>query len=87
MPEQDNTPVHSQGYGHAEHADDTRQAQHTVSNDAPTDTNTNAIIGRVQGGTLAAFGAANTGNFDRREKAADANQDIRDMIKNKLAAQ
>ena len=34
---QDPTPVHSQGFGPAESADETRQAQHTQANDTPTD--------------------------------------------------
>lgn len=46
MREQDNTPVHSQGFGAAENADDTRQAQHTQANDTPTDVNLNACYGR-----------------------------------------
>ena len=41
-----NAPEHSEGYGPAEHADDTRQAQHSVSNDAPTDVNLNACYAR-----------------------------------------
>ena len=46
MAHADDGPRHSQAYGHAEHADDTRQAQHTQSNDTPTDVNLNACYAR-----------------------------------------
>lgn len=48
MEEQDQTPVHSQGFGPAENADDTRQAQHQAANDTPVDVNPNAIVARTQ---------------------------------------
>lgn len=48
MGEQDPTPVHSQGFGPAEDADATRQAQHSNANDTPTDVNANAVVARVQ---------------------------------------
>lgn len=53
---QDDTPVHSQGFGAAEDADATRQAQHTTSNDAPTDVNFNAIVARSQALTVGIAG-------------------------------
>jgi len=43
-----NAPQHSEGFGPAESADETRQAQHSVSNDAPTDVNVNAVVARSQ---------------------------------------
>jgi hypothetical protein len=46
--EPDNTPQHSQGFGPAEDADATRQAQHSNANDTPTDVNCNAIVARLQ---------------------------------------
>lgn len=49
-------PEPSAGYGAREQADDTRQAQQTVSNDAPTDVNLNAIIAREQAGTFTLLG-------------------------------
>lgn len=64
-------PQHSEGYGPAEHADDTRQAQHTVSNDAPTDVNNNAVIARSQAQTVDLAGKAHMSNQDRRDKIAD----------------
>lgn len=67
----DPTPEHSQGYGAAEHADDTRQAQHSVSNDAPTDVNMNAILARSQAQTTDQAGKNYEGNADRRGKIAD----------------
>jgi hypothetical protein len=49
-------PRHSEGFGPAENADDTRQAQHTQSNDVPTDVNMNAIVAREQAGTFTLMG-------------------------------
>ncbi len=71
MPEQDQTPQHSQGFGPAEDSDTTRQAQHTVSNDSPTDVNYNAVLARAQGETLALMGKNFEANADRRNKLAD----------------
>lgn len=68
---QDQTPQHSQGFGPAEDADSTRQAQHSVSNDAPTDVNMNAVVARSQGLTFDLAGKAFAANTDRRDKIAD----------------
>jgi hypothetical protein len=54
MAEQDNTPEHSQGFGPAENADETRQAQHQAANDTPTDVNPNASLARMQTAMYAA---------------------------------
>lgn len=43
-----NTPPSTLGFGPRESADETRQAQQSVSNDAPTDVNMNAIVARDQ---------------------------------------
>lgn len=51
-----NAPEHSEGFGPAEHSDDTRQAQHTNANDTPTDVNLNAVVAREQAGTFALMG-------------------------------
>lgn len=50
------TPVATMGFGARESADETRQAQQSVSNDAPTDVNMNAIIAREQAGTFTLMG-------------------------------
>ena len=71
MPEQDNTPVHSQGFGAAENSDDTRQAQHTVSNDAPTDVNFNAVVARSQALTVDIAGKGFVAAQERRTLLAD----------------
>ncbi len=68
----ENTPEHSEGFGAAEQADETRQAQQTISNDAPTDTNYNAVLARAQGETLALMGKNFEANADRRNKIFDA---------------
>lgn len=75
MPEQGSTnpaePQHSEGYGPAEHADDTRQSQHTQANDTPTDVNMNAVVARNQASTFALMQANFEANADRRNKIAD----------------
>ncbi len=62
----------SNAYGPVEGADETRQAQHSRSNDSPTDVNNNAVLARSQALTLDAMGKFWTSNGDRREKIADA---------------
>lgn len=69
---QDSTPVHSQGFGAAEQADDTRQAQHQMANDYPTDVNPNAVTARAQTETLTLMGKNFEANADRRNKMFDA---------------
>lgn len=61
----------SRAYGPIETADDTRQAQQSVSNDAPTDVNFNAIVARSQALTVDVLGKAWASNTDRREKLFD----------------
>ena len=68
---QDPTPVHSQGFGAAESADETRQAQQTQANDTPTDVNLNAVVARSQAETLVLMGKNFESNADRRNKLAD----------------
>ncbi len=65
-------PEASSGFGGREAADATRQAQQSFSNDTPTDVNMNAIIARVQGGTMALMAANFEANADRRNKIFDA---------------
>ncbi len=62
----------SRAFGPVESADETRQAQQTVSNDAPTDVNMNAIIGRSQALTFDVLGKQHTDNQDIRAKIAGA---------------
>jgi len=69
---EDPSPAHSQGFGPAEQADETRQAQQTISNDAPTDVNMNAVVAREQAGTLVLMGKNFEANADRRNKIFDA---------------
>lgn len=71
MPPTDATPEHSQGYGPAEHADDTRQAQHSVSNDAPTDVNFNAVVARAQAEQVNIGGKNYEAGADRRRSMFD----------------
>lgn len=59
------------GFGPRENADDTRQAQHSMSNDSPTDVNMNAIVARSQALTVDALGKGFASNQDRRDKVAD----------------
>ena len=50
------TPVATMGFGARESADETRQAQQSLSNDAPTDVNANAIWARAQSETIVLMG-------------------------------
>jgi len=50
------TPVATLGFGARESADETRQAQQSISNDAPTDVNFNAIVARSQALTVDVVG-------------------------------
>ena len=65
------SPEHSNAFGPAEDADATRQSQHSVSNDAPTDVNFNAIMARSQALTVDQSGKNYESNADRRGKIAD----------------
>ena len=73
MPEgQDTTPESTKGFGPRESADETRQAQHQVANDAPTDVNFNAIVARSQALTVNIAGKNYEAASDRRTIIADA---------------
>lgn len=74
------SPPSTFGFGPRESADETRQAQQSVSNDAPTDVNANAIMAREQMGTLVLMGK----NF---EAGAARRNFIFDHISGLLAAQ
>jgi hypothetical protein len=65
-------PQSTLGFGPRESADETRQAQHTQANDAPTDVNMNAVVAREQAGTLVLMGKNFEANADRRNKLFDA---------------
>lgn len=67
-------------YGPGENADDTRQAQHQMLNDAPVDVNLNAMFARSQGLTLDALGKGFASNQDLRDKAAGAAAERRQII-------
>ncbi len=71
MPEQDQTPQHSQGFGPAESADETRQAQHQLANDAPVDVNFNALVARSQALTVDIAGKGFVAAQERRSIMAD----------------
>lgn len=64
-------PGSTYGFGPRESADETRQAQQTVANDAPTDVNMNAVVARVQASTFALMQANFEANADRRNKIFD----------------
>ena len=59
-------------FGPNNDADSTRQAQHSRSNDSPTDVNNNAALARSQALTTDVLGKTFTANADRRDKIADA---------------
>lgn len=68
---EDPTPSHSQGFGPAEDADATRQSQHSMANDTPTDVNFNSILARAQAEQVNFGGKNYEANADRRNKIAD----------------
>jgi hypothetical protein len=61
----------SNTYGPVEDADTTRQAQHTFSNDVPTDVNNNAALARRQASTTANAGDEFAAAAARRTIIAD----------------
>jgi hypothetical protein len=67
-----NAPEHSEGFGPAEDADASRQAQHGVANDAPVDVNPNAVICRAQAETITLMGKNFEAGAARRNIIADA---------------
>ena len=65
------TPIATMGFGAREDADSTRQAQHQMANDEPTDVNMNAVVAREQALTFTAAGQMFTSNNDVRQKLQD----------------
>jgi hypothetical protein len=63
-------------FGPRESADETRQAQQQMVNDAPVDVNMNAVIARSQALTHDVLGKNFESNMDRRTKIADANMSL-----------
>lgn len=61
----------SNAFGPVESADETRQAQHTLSNDTPTDVNNNAALARRQASTTANAGDEFAAAAARRTIIAD----------------
>lgn len=66
-----NAPAHSEGFGAAEDADATRQAQHAAANDTPVDINPNAVIARAQAETIVLMGKNFAAGASRRNIMAD----------------
>jgi len=64
-------PESSSGFGPRENADQTRQSQHTFSNDTPTDVNHNAIAARSQSLTVDVLGKGFVAAQERRQIIAD----------------
>lgn len=65
------TPSRFDPYGPNALADETRQAQMAVANDAPVDVNPNAVIAREQAGTLVLMGKNFEAGANRRNIIAD----------------
>ena len=66
------TPSRFDPYGPNALADETRQAQMQLANDAPVDVNVNAVLAREQAATLTLMGKNFEANADRRNKIFDA---------------
>ncbi len=67
----ENTPPATLGFGPRESADESRQAQHQMANDAPVDVNMNAIMARSQALTVDVLGKSFEANADVRQKLQD----------------
>jgi hypothetical protein len=65
------TPSRFDPYGPNANADETRQAQHSNSNDAPTDVNMNAVVARSQALTEDIAGKNYEAASARRQILAD----------------
>lgn len=70
----------SNTFGPVESADETRQAQHSISNDAPTDVNFNAVLARMQAQTTSLAGSEFEAASVRRTSAADAAAERRQIL-------
>lgn len=70
-PAESMSPMFGKAFGTPEDVSSTRQAQHSQSNDTPTDVNMNAVVARAQAGTLVRMGESFEANADRRNKIAD----------------
>jgi hypothetical protein len=66
------TPSRFDPFGPAANADETRQAQHSNSNDSPTDVNLNAVVARSQALTVDIAGKNYESASARRQILADA---------------
>ena len=66
------TPSRFDPYGPNANADETRQAQHSNSNDAPTDVNMNAVVARSQALTVDIAGKNYEAASARRQIIADS---------------
>ena len=68
---QNPTPPYDNAFGTANDSSATRQAQHTISNDAPTDVNCNAVIARAQAETITIMGKSFEAAAARRNSLFD----------------
>ncbi len=64
-------PLPSPAFGNLEDSDATRQAQHTRSNDSPTDVNNNGVLARSQALTVDVLGKGFVAAQERRQILAD----------------
>ena len=65
------TPPGTLGFGPRESADETRQAQQQVANDAPVDVNPNAVLAREQAACVARMGNEFVSASARRNNVMD----------------
>jgi hypothetical protein len=65
------TPSRFDPYGPNANADETRQAQHQLTNDSPTDVNMNAVVARSQSLTVDIAGKNYEAGADRRRSLFD----------------
>lgn len=71
MPEEVQPSQPTRAFGPVEQADETRQAQQQLANDAIVDVNVNSILARSQAITIDVYGKSFAENYDRRGKLFD----------------
>ena len=69
-----------------DNTNETQQAQHSFSNDTPTDVNNNAALARRQAGTTANAGDEFQAGAARRNQSADAASERRQAMFDAAAA-
>jgi len=82
--QQDETPVATKGFGAREYADTARQAAGNAMTVDPFDVSMKNVFTNSQALTVDSLGKSFVGTEDQRGKIANANDDWREIIKQKI---